>query len=132
MISIADTARKYIGVRFKHRGRGRDGLDCAGLVLLSCKDAGQQVQDYINYNERPNQTVLIEQMSGRFDKIQVSEARRGDILIISIGSRVQHMAILCGLTIIHANSRAGRVVESAYSPAQKKYVIAAYRVKYEQ
>lgn len=38
-------ARKYLGVRFRHRGRSSTGLDCVGLVMRSWYDCGVKLAD---------------------------------------------------------------------------------------
>ena len=38
--SLYAAAIEYVGVPFRHKGRSRAGLDCAGLVFVACRDCG--------------------------------------------------------------------------------------------
>jgi len=42
--------KKYLGIPYKNRGRGMDGLDCWGLIVNVYKDYGVEVFDLENYD----------------------------------------------------------------------------------
>ena len=48
-IDIAREAEKLVGSRWRTHGRG-PGLDCAGLVVMSMRNAGLTVDDNTNYD----------------------------------------------------------------------------------
>lgn len=54
-----DAARELVGTRFRHQGRSRHGVDCAGLLALSLTNAGLCVakdlgiRDRLNYGRLP-------------------------------------------------------------------------------
>lgn len=43
--SIAQVARKYLGIPYRHMGRDSRGLDCLGLAHLFLKDLGIDLPD---------------------------------------------------------------------------------------
>lgn len=45
--------RKYIGIPYKHLGRGMDGLDCLGLIIIVYKEIlGVKLFDVNDYDEK--------------------------------------------------------------------------------
>lgn len=117
-LDIVTEARTWIGVRWKHQGRDRDGIDCAGLVLKVAHGLGAtdfDTRDYLPQSQDESMLALCDEHMERVDV-----ARSGDVAVIRYdGSR--HMGIVGdyiygGLSLIHAYSRAPRrVVEHRFS-----------------
>ena len=88
MSSLVDAARKYLGVKFRHRGRSPRALDCAGLPWLAYKDLGVDLPDFRLYGPEPHNDGLITHITAALgDPVAVapvceSDLRAGDIAVI--------------------------------------------------
>jgi cell wall-associated NlpC family hydrolase len=125
MTALVAAARAYLHVPFRHRGRSRRGLDCAGLLVLACRDIGKPIPDQRHYGREPFNDGLVEAGTRAFGQpIAVGQVpaeflRAGDVLLLRFDINPHHVAIVAdhplgGLSIIHANADAtqrGLVVE---------------------
>ena len=121
MTPLADAARAYLGVPFRHRGRGRT-LDCAGLVVRACADVGYPMQDQKHYGREPVNDGLVEAAIRAFGEpvhvspVRLPDLRPDDILLIRYDIHPHHAMIVGeapygGLTVIHADGHNGKVIE---------------------
>lgn len=143
MPTIVEAARSYIGVPWKHLGRTRRGLDCAGLLIVSVKDSeGIDLDAPSRYGREPFKDSMTEYCSKvadlvwsgpkgacRFDRLKV-----GDGVLLSPGARARHLAIvgddaMYGLSLIHADGTpgVGKVVEHGLNDYYLKMIVAIYR-----
>lgn len=124
--------RKYLGVKFLHQGRTEDGIDCAGLVIVSAKKLGFDFYDVVIYDRKPNQYEIIKSIEEaglyqvRRNKIDV-----GDILLMSYDGNVQHIAVVSekneeSIYIIHAVTDR-EVIEHRLDKAWLSKVVMCYR-----
>lgn len=126
MSEIEEVARKYIGVPFRHQGRTKDALDCAGLIILIAHDEGISDFDFTNYRMQPDSVVMRKYLNQNLDRIFTLEP--GCILYMSFFKNPQHLAIYTSSnTIIHAASVFGGVVEHSFD----KYWISKVKEIYK-
>lgn len=125
-------ARKYLGVPFRHQGRSPTvGLDCVGLAVLCLRDAGLKPADRADYGRDPDgtlETALRETLAGPFDDI-----RAGDIVLVEFAKREpRHVAVIAdspfGLSMIHADSSRGKVVEHLIDSRWRERIVSAWRL----
>jgi len=110
---LVEAARDWINVPFRHQGRSRYGVDCAGLVVCAFKDLGIEISDRIAYDRRPFNGELEGQAVHEF--VRVQDALPGDVFLMSFaGHPVSHVSIFTGDTIIHSYSTIGRVIEQRF------------------
>jgi len=110
-LAIAE-ARSYVGVKWRHRGRSRFGVDCAGLVVAALRAGGVTIRDRIDYGRNPWKDGLEREFRDHFgDPIPFDDAVPGDVVIMCWDSRQRepaHAGILSdgkyGLQIIHSHS----------------------------
>ena len=104
---IVNEARTWIGVKWKHQGRTRDGIDCAGLIVLVGKSLGLTNYDYTEYR-RHSQSVNFADyfLDGGGIKKNAKDVSAGDILIFRQVQYPCHSAIVSKkngiLHIIHS------------------------------
>lgn len=141
MSALVASARKYLGVPFKHRGRTPSGLDCAGLVWLAYVDLGYTPPDIARYGRTPHRDGLMQAMEdalgapvwrGRAvprDLLQV-----GDVVVMRFVEEPHHVAIVAdspthGLGLIHCYSSAviDRVVEHGLDAMWQSRILAVFR-----
>ena len=112
---LIDAARSYVGVKWRHRGRSKFGIDCIGLVVKSMEAAGIQMRDRLDYGREPWKDGLEHEMRAHFGE-PVLDLKAGDVITMrGIGQLgAGHVGIVAEkngyLTLIHsynadANSR---------------------------
>lgn len=116
MSKLYDSARKYLGVRWRHRGRSRYSIDCAGLVVLAYRDLGVKITDYSNYGREPHNDGLIDAIKVSFGEPVLGPIRSDDILVIRYDIYPHHVLIAGerkggGFNVIHADGHYGKVIE---------------------
>lgn len=91
---IVATARSYEGVRWKHTGRTRVGLDCAGLIVRCANDLSLSNFDFIGYGRRPNVKEFTKAMiDGGCYRIPHKDLAHGDVLRFAIEGWPVHVGI---------------------------------------
>lgn len=118
-------ARTWLDVRWQHQGRNRHGVDCIGLVLVTCWALGLTDYDVKGYGRTPNAGFLQRECDRMMTRVR--EAQMADVLLMRYGREPQHMGIVTDRGVIHAYAPARRVVETDVLPGQLS-VAAAYAV----
>lgn len=127
---IIATARSYIGTKWRHRGRTQRGMDCVGLVVLSCQSAGIEIEDYVGYGREPWNDRLRQELKQQFGN-PTDDWQPGDIALFEIEhQRPRHIGILGnykygGLSLIHAHSIYG-VVEQSLAGTKDLNLVEVY------
>lgn len=113
---IAACARSWVGVPFRHQGRTRSGVDCAGLVvavLAECRALPADFRDVKGYGRAPQAALgeLVEYLT-----IPAARPAPGVLVLIRWpGERfASHVAICTGENLVHAYMRVRAVVEHGY------------------
>lgn len=120
MSALVDAARTFEGVRFLHRGRDRQGLDCAGLVWAAYAACGLVLRDFRLYGPEPHRDGLVRHVVAALgDPLQVRPVRAqlllpGDVVVMRYFREPHHMGIVGerlygndrALTLIHADGDA--------------------------
>lgn len=143
MSAIVTQARSYLGTPFRHRGRDRRGLDCAGLVWRVYADLGHVLPDVRRYGREPHRDGLMDAMRAAFGA-PVWEGRQlaarsvlavGDVVVLRFLVQPHHIAIVTddrhhGLGLIHAFSPpggGGRVLEHGLDERWQSQILAVFR-----
>lgn len=125
---IVSAARRYLGVRYLHQGRTRQGIDCAGLVMLVARDCDIPACDVMGYGRVPDGSSLRATLDQQASPVE--QYQPGDILLLRFRRDPQHLAIVTdhphGLGMIHSYQGAGRVVEHRIDEQWAARVVAAY------
>lgn len=122
-------ARAYLGVKFRHRGRGPHGLDCSGLVVRAYADAGVEVHDYRLYGPEPFRDGLVHHCTLAFGEpikiapVTSGDLQDGDVVLMRYDVEPHHMGLVAAVeyagqpafNIVHAEGHAGRVLEQRLS-----------------
>lgn len=142
---LLDAARSYLGVKWRHRGRSRVGVDCGGLPWVMYAECGEVLPDRRDYGRDPFreglQAAMVEALGdpiwrGAKGTCSRDLLRPADVVEMSPASTPRHVAIvgddlLHGLSLIHADSRPSdgnpRVVELGLSSTDLGLITAIYR-----
>lgn len=122
-MTLSECARAYIGVPFLHQGRNPAvGLDCIGMPKQTLLDAGYPYTDATpaDYSRDPHEGLLEAKLEALFGPpLPPSQMQADDIAVVRYGRQLRHVGIIgeqlydgvAHLTLIHTDSRMGRVVE---------------------
>lgn len=139
MSPIVTAARKYLGVRWRHRGRSARGLDCAGLPWLAYKDCGVELPDFRLYGPEPHNDGLTTHMTDalgepiRTEPVRQSHLLPGDVIVLRFVTEPHHVGIVTdypygsALGIIHACGHYGKVIEHRLPKDYIQRITHAYR-----
>lgn len=108
---LLETARQYLGVRFRHQGRDpRTGIDCTGLLVVVAEDLGfENLSDRTDYRRQPKSDEIRETLLLNCDPVPVAEMRDGDFFFMRLGGiKPRHVGIKDGDGIIHASEKGVR------------------------
>lgn len=140
-------ARSYLGVPWRHRGRTRIGLDCAGLPRCMYVDCGASMPDRRDYGRDPFQQgfeSVFEQAlgapvwSGPWGSCMRRVLQPADVVLMTPAGKIRHAGVLGdhplhGLSLIHAEGPPGRgmVVEDGLSDLDLRKITKVFRCPLE-
>lgn len=139
MNELVEAARKYKGVRWRHRGRSPRGLDCAGLPWLAYKDCGVLLPDFLLYGKEPHNDGLVDRISDALGQpVAVAPVlpqflQPGDVIVLRFDIQPHHVAIVTQypyggqLGMLHADGHYGRVLETRLAPDAIKRITHVFR-----
>lgn len=138
MSALILAARRYLGVRFVHRGRLPHKLDCVGLIWRAYLDCGVELEDVRVYGREPDLRAWSEAMERNLGAPVLSGPLRsddglqiGDVVSMRTLSHPHHLAFVCdhpdGLGLIHASGMHGRVVWHRLDPSYRDRIAHVYR-----
>ena len=104
-----------MGTRWLHQGRGRNGIDCAGLVIVVGNELGLIEYDTFDYQRRTTGPDFMRHFRTNLESRPLREAEPGDVMLFRDKQFPCHSVILGeqrgGLTLIHAFASRRCVVE---------------------
>jgi cell wall-associated NlpC family hydrolase len=116
MIARADfiaAVESLAGTPVVHRGRvagPRGGVDCVGVVLVALAMCGVNLLEVEPYGLVPDADQLTAALSRYCDRVEVRDARPGDVLQVAVGARPRHVQVLVDSRhVVHAWAK-GRIV----------------------
>lgn len=133
MTALVAAARRYVGVRFVHRGRRADKLDCAGLVLRAYADCGVELPaPPENYGREPQLGAFMDAIVAALGPAVSGPPQVGDVVTLRTAQHPHHVAIVGDypgglLSLVHASGEHGRVVEHRLSPEYLARIVTIHR-----
>jgi cell wall-associated NlpC family hydrolase len=130
---VVAAARAEMGTPWMHQGRLPGvALDCAGLVIITARRLGLRPADWdINGYARTPDGSLMAQCARHMQPIGRLEL--GAVLVLAVHEDPQHLGIVGdyrhgGWSLIHAASRAERVIETRLMFARGCELRGIYRL----
>jgi hypothetical protein len=128
-------ARTYVAeaVRFRHQGRSRHGVDCAGLLLASMAAIGRPIADLEAYGREPLggglRAMLVANLG---EAIPKAEMQPGDVALMRFRGEPSHVGLLGdylygGLSLIHTFAQIRKVVEHRLDSEWNDYILEVFR-----
>lgn len=141
MNRLAEAARSYADVPFRHRGRTRKGIDCAGLIWAAYNDCGVPLPDFRKYGREPHRDGLVLHVTAGLGSpvliapVGLGQLQEGDVLVMRFEHEPHHMAMVgrhpAGhLSIIHADGNQGqfsRVLETGLDAKGAEHITHVFR-----
>lgn len=142
MSELVKTARRYLGVPFRHRGRNPAvGLDCAGFPRQVYLDRGVELKDVAKYPRESNSDrIVLAACEALGEPVAVAPVRRdqlqvGDLCVQRFNVYPHHFFFvgdyyLGGLSCLHADGDQGpysRVVEVRLDDARIALITHVFR-----
>lgn len=123
--------RTWEGVKFRHQGRSRLGVDCIGLAVVTLKDKGYLPTDFADnacYGRAPNTSEFIDTVK-KFCT-QIAAAENGCLVVFKWpqAKYPSHAAVLDGPYMIHAYERSAKVVRTTYGQPWVRMTDSFYRL----
>jgi cell wall-associated NlpC family hydrolase len=134
-MNAANIARRWIGTPYHHQARSPGvGLDCIGLLICAARELGHVPPDFnvTGYRRVPDGHSLMRHLGEQVTQIAQSDMAPGDYVCLAFDKHPHHVGIigsypLGGLSIIHANSKTGRVEETRLVFNDAMRFVAAFR-----
>jgi hypothetical protein len=115
---VTAEARGWLGVRWRHQGRTRAGVDCAGLVVMVARALELTDYDATGYSRRASGFDFVRHFQAAMQSVRVAEAQAGDVLVFADGAYPCHCGFLSLWQdhphLIHAHVSRRQVVEEPY------------------
>jgi cell wall-associated NlpC family hydrolase len=135
---VVAEARRWLGTRWRHQGRGAEGIDCAGLLLavvraldlLPAEQIAAVETQTAGYGRYPRGDALKRALDERLGRTAVPQP--GDVLLMRFEAEPQHVALLASRpdgtpSLIHAYAPAPhRVIETIYDARWQQRTCCSY------
>tara|TARA_R100001143_G_scaffold63346_1_gene69839 strand:- start:2346 stop:2768 length:423 start_codon:yes stop_codon:yes gene_type:complete len=130
---IVEEARRYLGTPHLHQGRHpSDGLDCIGLMVVTCQALGITDYDSTAYPPDPDGVTLMREIRKIAYVVDESEAREGDVIVFWIDDKTKprHIGFKTDKGFIHTFAGGPkRVVEHGFSSWWTKRICCYMRLE---
>lgn len=133
---IVEAAKSFKGAEWVHQGRRPDGMDCAGLIVLTGFKSGvlgEEYVDYVNYRRQPDGASFKAQFDKYAERVAWPKAQEGDILIFGKGVYNFHCGILFFKQgkpyMIHSYCESGAVMETPLEGRWMDRLTLVYKYK---
>jgi cell wall-associated NlpC family hydrolase len=139
MNATVQAARSYLGTPFHHQARLKGlGVDCVGLVICVARALSIVAPgfDVGGYQREPDGHSLLRHLSERLLPVARADMAPGDVVCVAFDNHPDHVGFLGdypggGLSIIHASSKHGRVVETRLMFTPDMRFVSAFRFPQE-
>lgn len=132
---IIEHARGFLGTPWVHQGRSRAGVDCLGLAALTARAVRGYTWDITNYAAQATDETMLQLCAEHMDPVPLARLAPGHVVVIRY-QRQRHMAIVGdyaaqpgALSLIHASSIHGKVVEHRLDSRWQRIIIAAFALR---
>lgn len=133
LAAFVASARSCLGVPFRHQGRSRRGLDCAGLFAFAVSDIGKPYYNVEAYSREPNNNGLrLAVVANLGPAIPRDQMRHGDIALMTFANEPCHVGIITdyplgGFALLHTFAQVKKVVEHRMDQEWLDRIVEVYR-----
>ena len=128
--AIVREAQSWVGVKWKHKGRNRKGIECVGLIVNVIHAVTGVVVEVPPYDQRPSTEAAFRGVKEYADRILEKDAKPGDLVQLRYGDHAAHFGFLTERGVIHAHARHRKVIEQRLRHTGTHGTpVAYYRIK---
>lgn len=135
MSELPTWVNKYVGIPYKDRGRGFDGVDCYGIVRLAMPEFGKHppeyLENYSTFTDLPNRALVINRslLDGSWTPVpMLSDVVPGDMILFRIINIPCHVGlVVADGRMLHCQKGTNSCVERYTGPAWIRRFYGAYR-----
>jgi cell wall-associated NlpC family hydrolase len=103
--NLAESSKKYVGVKYKYAGKDPKGFDCSGFTGYVMKTEGIAISS----------SSKVQATEGR--PVPVNKVKPGDLIFFGKRGKVTHVAMVIsntseGITVIHSTSSKGVMIQN--------------------
>lgn len=133
---IVTAARSWLDTPYQHQARLKGvAVDCIGLVIGVARETGRVDPDFdiTSYPRTPDGRSLIALCEQHMKPVTREDMQPGHVVVVAFDKDPQHFGVLGdyrhgGLSIIHAASSHGRVIETRLMFSNAMRFVAAYEL----
>lgn len=130
---VVDEARTWLDVPWKHQGRLRTGVDCAGVIIKTAQAVGYSEFDITDYTRNAQLHRLLSYFDEHMDYVNPKDAAPADVGIFRDSAYPCHVGIFSEkngmLHVIHGHAKRGKVIEEPYELDLKSRIVRAYKFR---
>lgn len=134
--AVVTEARAWLGTPFHHQARLKGvGCDCVGLVIGVARALAlvPPAFDVPPYPRAPDGTSLLALTDAHMTRLPQDAMQPGDVVVVAFDREPQHLGVVGdyrhgGLSIIHAHSVHGSVIETRLFFSRSLRFVAAYQL----
>jgi hypothetical protein len=133
LAAFVSAARSCMDVPFRHQGRSKRGLDCAGLFAYAVDAIGKPYYNVAAYSREPHNNGLrlavVENLGPAIPRAQM---RHGDIALMTFVGEPCHVGIITdyplgGFALLHTFAQVKKVVEHRMDAEWLGRIVEVYR-----
>ena len=116
-------ARAWLGKPYRPGGAQACGVNCFGLFIAILRDLGgfedlvRVGSPYVGLSQPPDPLAFLAGLGGSLQRVQPDAVEPGDFIVYRFDGQAQHLALVTAAgMVLHADSKAGRVVEHRIPP----------------
>lgn len=130
-LDIVAEARTWIGVRWQHQGRSREGVDCAGMVIQVAKARRASTFDKTDYPRHAVDETMLQLCDQHLQRVPLEQLQPGDLVVFAF-ERQRHIGVIAdyvygGLSLVHAYAPARQVVETRLDSVWRARIRGGFR-----
>lgn len=127
---IVVEARKWLGVRWRHQGRTKYGLDCVGLIIKVAHSLDIFDFDVTNYDRRAYAHMFLKTFKEKMIQKPIIQMLPGDVLIFRTHTEPHHTGIVTEKNgypyIIHTSPMRTRTIEESLT-FNAEFMVACFK-----
>lgn len=128
---VVQTARSWLGVRWRHQGRDRNGVDCLGLNIQILHEHSLTTFDKVDYARQATDETMLTLCHEHLTPI--SRLELGCVVVMAYGNQ-RHMGLIGDYplpnewSLIHAALIYRKVVEHRLDSAWERRIVGRFRI----
>jgi cell wall-associated NlpC family hydrolase len=131
--TVVAEARSWVGVRWIHQGRNRQGIDCIGLVVVVRRSLNIGDYDISGYPRSPDGRFMSHFLNAGGIRVGILVAQPADLLLFKQARSPCHVGIITAregdvMHMVHAHAGHHKVVEEPVIGMWQQHWVSAFQM----